>query len=144
MAYRTILLKGDPTIVEFEADEAITPGHLCERTSTGVKKHATAGGNCELMFALEDENQGKAVADAYVTANQAKMGIFESGDEVAAWLKLGENVAIGDDLESAGDGTLQAADVDTPSYLSTEAVRFKAIEAVDAASANTRIAVVCV
>ena len=69
--------------------------------------HATAGGSCQKLFALEDELQGKIVTDAYSSGDIVQFHVAQRGDEVQAILKASENVAIGDALESAGDGTLQ-------------------------------------
>jgi len=109
MAFHTIKITRYADIeIEKIANGAITPGHLVELDSNGkVKVHATAGGNALPMFALEDELQGNGIDVAYATANQVKVWIPGRGDLVYALLANGENVAIADFLESAGDGTLQ-------------------------------------
>lgn len=109
MAYNTIKLKKYLDIIEeYKAHEAITPGELLELNSDKeVLPHATAGGNVLAMFALEDELQGKDIDDDYVTGDQVQVWITVRGEEVYAILKDGENVSIGDFLESAGDGLLQ-------------------------------------
>lgn len=94
---------------EAVANAAITPGHLIERMTTGkMRAHATAGGNVvPVMFALEDSLQGNEITTAYTANNQMFFIVPLPGDEIYAILANGENVAIGDDLESAGDGTLR-------------------------------------
>lgn len=109
MAYNTIKLKKYLDIIEeYKAHEVITPGELLELNSDKeVLPHATAGGNVLAMFALEDELQGKDIDDDYVTGDQVQVWVTVRGEEVYAILKDGENVSIGDFLESAGDGLLQ-------------------------------------
>lgn len=109
MAKNTIKLKKYTDVIEeFVANAAITPGHLVEVMSTGkVRVHATAGGNVLPMFALEDELQGKGIDDAYAANAPVQVWIPNRGDIVNCLLKDGQNVAIGDFLESAGDGTVQ-------------------------------------
>lgn len=102
---------------EFVANATITPGMLVELMSTGkVKAHATAGGNAlPKMFAIEDELQGNGVDDNYSASNKVQVVICVPGEMVYALLKDGENVSIGDPLESAGTGYLQKHVVDTGS-----------------------------
>lgn len=109
MAKKTITIMGDPVVKELTATAvAIYPGYLLERTSTGlVQAHSNAGQNAAAMFALEDDAQGKEIADAYAVSAKIHCGVFRPGDEVLAVLKDGENIAIGDFVESAGDGQVQ-------------------------------------
>jgi len=111
----TILLKDYLHVrVELTANAAITPGMLIERMSTNkVRAHATPGGNVFPMFALEDNYQGKTVNDAYAEDYPVQCWIPQRGDEVYALLDDGENVAIGDFVESAGNGSLQKHTADT-------------------------------
>jgi len=112
MAYKTIALKRfTPVEGEALADAALSPGHLLELTTTGVKKHATSGGRAEKMFALEDELQGKEIGDAYSQSNRVKFNIFRSGDEVYA--RVTGSPAVGKFLCSNGDGTLRACKTDS-------------------------------
>lgn len=105
---RTIVLKGDPLRYEGVANAAITPGHLIEEMSTGkLRKHATAGGNAAKLFAIENALEGQEVGDDYSAADQVQYVAARPGDEIQAWLADGENVSIGDPLESNGDGTLR-------------------------------------
>jgi len=109
MNQRVIKLLGEPTQNEdHAASEAITPGHLIERLSTNeVRKHATAAGNTARMFALEREEMGQGVEVDYAIGDKVKAGTFPPGTRVAAYLASGQNVNIGDKLESAGNGTLR-------------------------------------
>ena len=113
---KTVVLVGDGYIKEAKSTAAaITPGHLIERTSAGtVRVHATAGGNAAKLFAIENEGIGGTIDTAYANSSLIKFVVGEPGMEINALLKDGENVAIGDFLESGGNGRLQkhVADVD--------------------------------
>lgn len=109
-----IVLKGGEHVIRDEgvAAGAITPGMLLRRSSaTAVAFHATAGGNHQKMFALENDLVGGGVSDAYAADDQVQIGHARSGVKIDALLKTGNNVAVGAALESAGDGTLQALTV---------------------------------
>ena len=58
------------------------------------------------MFALEDELQGKGIDDPYADGDRVQCWVAVRGEEVYAILADGENVAIGDFLESNGSGEL--------------------------------------
>jgi hypothetical protein len=108
MAYKTIRLDTDALPREYTCDGAITPGHLCEPTSAGkMKVHATAGGSCARIFAIEDESKGGEIDTAYTTANQGQFITARPGDRVIGRLASGESVSIGDKLESDGAGSLR-------------------------------------
>jgi len=109
MAPKTIFLKGDPIRIEGKAGEAITPGMLVYRSATDeLKKHGSSGGNTPKIFAIEDSLQGKEIGDDYESGSRVQAEACRQNDEVYAWLKDGETVALNGALESAGDGTLQA------------------------------------
>lgn len=109
MSKKTIKIKKYSDVIEeLVANAAITPGHLVEVMSTGkVRRHASAGGNTLPMFALEDEMQGRGITTAFAEDEPVQVWIPYRGDMVYAILKDGEDVDVGDFLESAGDGTLQ-------------------------------------
>lgn len=140
MAAKTIFLKsgrsGDPLQKEGKANAAITPGHLIELMTTGnLRVHATGGGPAGARFAIEDALQGKEIGDAYVANNRVQYIHAAPGDEVYAWLKDGESVAIGAKLESAGNGSLRASSEEASEIAGS--IVAEALEAVDAsASAN--------
>ena len=104
----TIVVHGDGVQFEALANAAITPGQLVEEMSTGkIRKHATAGAAAQKAFALEDFLQGKTIAQDISANNVCLYRCFRLGDEVYAILADGENVAVGDKLESAGGGELR-------------------------------------
>lgn len=114
MAYKTIVLKGQGTASEATANAAITPGHLVELMSTGnIRVHASAGQNAQRMFAVEDELQGNGISTAYAANARAFYRVMLPGDEVYALINNGENVSIGDFLESAGNGCLKKHTADS-------------------------------
>ena len=109
MAKNTIKLKKYLNVIEeYEAAAAIIPGELIELTTAGtVQVHSTASGNCLPMFALEDELQGKGIDEAYAAGDQVQVWIPTRGDQVYAILADGNDVEIGNFLESNGAGELQ-------------------------------------
>ena len=108
-AKNTIKLKKYLNVIEeYVAAAAILPGELIELNAAGtVQPHSTAGGNQIQMFALEDELQGKGIDDAYAIGDKVQCWIPTRGDQVYAILADGNDVAIGDFLESNGAGELQ-------------------------------------
>lgn len=135
---RTVKLKNYLNIFnEFVANAAITPGHLVELMSTGkIRSHATAAGNAYKWFALEDVLQGKTISEAYAALDPVLVWMTAPGEEVYAVLANGQNIAKGDLLESAGDGTLtkHTADAWTSANVGTvygNAIVGVALEAVD-------------
>lgn len=123
MARRTIKLKNYSDLnEELVAAAAITPGMLIELTSADtVQAHSNSGQNALIMFACEDEGQGKSVDDNYAAADKVKVWIPGRGDQVNAILVDGQNIAIGDFLESNGDGKLKKHVADVESFESAEA-----------------------
>lgn len=116
----------------------ITPGMLVQVTSAGlVQAHASAGQNAAIMFACEDELQGKAIGDKYAVSSKVQCWVPQRGDQVLAILKNGENVAIGDFLESDGAGALvkHVADISTSSNYPLQIIG-QALEAVDLSGSN--------
>lgn len=87
-----------------------SPGHLLKLDNAGKSlKHATEGGFTLCLFAEEDALQGKTVADAYAVGDVTTARFYQRGDVVNALLKAGVSYAKGDQLISAGDGTLKKA-----------------------------------
>lgn len=124
MAYNTIKIKKYSDVIEEAvANATITPGMLIERMSTDkVRAHATATGDVTpIMFALEDELQGNGIETNYVALDQVQCWIPYRGDWVYAILEDGENVAIGDKLASAGNGSLKKHVTEAESWEVSEA-----------------------
>lgn len=119
---RTIKVKNFSDVnEEIQAAGAITPGMLLALNSSGyVIAHNAAGQNALPMFACEDELQGNGVDDAYASGDKVAVWIPNRGDVVQAILADGENVNIGDYLESNGAGYLQKHVADKESFESAE------------------------
>ena len=109
MAKNTIKLKKYSDIIEeYEAEAAITPGMLIEMTDSGtVQAHSNAGQTAEKIFALENELEGEGIDDAYAAEDRVQCWVAGRGDQVNAILADGEDIDIGDKLESNGAGYLQ-------------------------------------
>lgn len=119
MARRTVKVKKYSDVIEEKAAAAaITPGMLLEKTSSDtVQAHSTAGGNCvPRMFALENELEGEGIDDDYAAAERVQVWFPKPGDIVNALLADGEDVDIGDYLESNGDGMLKEHVADKESW----------------------------
>lgn len=100
MAPKTILLKGDATIKEAEAEAAITPGHLIEKIAAGtVQKQATTALNSPMLIALEDSLVGGEIDTDYDDGDRVYYAAAKKGEEYYVWLSDGETVVIGDELE---------------------------------------------
>jgi hypothetical protein len=121
--YRTVKIKKrSDAIEEIAAAAVLTPGMLLEQTSADtVQAHSTAGGNAApIMVALEDELQGKGIGENFAATDKVQVWLPWPGDEFAGILADGQNVAIGDMLESAGNGYLQKHVADKESFESNE------------------------
>jgi len=138
MAKKTIRLKAySNNIIEKNANAAITPGMLIEEMSTGkVRAHAQEGQTALPMFAIEDALQGKTIDQAYAADAPLRCWIPYRGDEVYAILENGQDVAIGDFLESNGAGYLQPHAADSTIEYANSIV-CQAIEAVDTSEGDS-------
>lgn len=107
MANRIALITNGRLSEEIAAG-AITPGHMIAMSAGAdtVVVHPTEGGYAERMFALEDALQGRNRDTAYASGERVTLIHAVPGDVLDLYIKAGENIAIGDKLISAGDGTL--------------------------------------
>jgi len=102
--------KGHYRQVEHEAGGTITPGMLLTLGSADtVTAHATEGGRHEALFAAEDALQGNTLADNYSSGDMVTCIMPAKGSVVNALIEDGQDVAIGDELISTGDGKLKVA-----------------------------------
>jgi len=129
MAKNTIKLKNYVQIQEeYTAAAAITPGNLIELNSAGtVQKHAGLGKTALVMFAVEDELQGKGITDAYAAGDRVQCWIATRGDIVYATVKASENIVVGDFVESAGNGTVRKVTRAAESWESADAQSAKSL-----------------
>jgi hypothetical protein len=131
MAKRLIVLLGDPLYNEDnKAAEAIMPGHLLAFNGSGdLVKHATAAApKAAMNIALEREEMGKGIDDAYAIGDTVKVGAFSPGMRFLGIIPTGQNLAKGAQVESDGAGRFRA--------VSTGGALARALEAVNNASGS--------
>lgn len=109
MAKRVIKLLGEPIQDEdYKAAEAITPGMLMALNSSGDLIKNTTTGRVIPRFALEREEMGKDIDDAYATGDTVKSGVFPPGTRVNALIASGQDLDVDEMVEAAADGTVRA------------------------------------
>lgn len=142
MSSNAIRLIGEGRVEEDVGSGAIKPGMLLEKfTSSGdvkVKAHSTSGGFAERAVAVEDALQGKTVDDAYTSGDRVSYLLGKPGDVVQMILNAGEDVDVGDQLISNGDGTVIKA-TGTPKQIIGSAEEAKDLSA--SGAVDTLIAV---
>jgi len=123
-APRTIRLKGKGRRIERAAGGTVTPGALVKLNSSDqLVVHATAGGSGAPIFAVENELLGLGIDDDYVSGDFAQAEHFGGGDWVLAYVAAAASaIVIGDQLESAGDGSLCKLASGTPLGVAMQAV----------------------
>jgi len=106
-----IHLKGMGRIDEADAAGVVRPGQLLQLNVDGdVIPHGIVLGQAERVFALEDALQGRAIATDYASGELVSFVLAAPGDEIYAWLAVGESVNVGDFLGSDGFGHLVLGD----------------------------------
>jgi len=106
-----IHLKGMGRHEEADAAGVVRPGQLLRLNVDGcVVPHNIVSGQAERLFALEDALQGRPVTTDYASGEMVSIVIANPGDEIYAWLTVGQSVSKGDFLGSDGFGHLVAAD----------------------------------
>ena len=131
---KTIHLVGDYRRNEKIAVEALSPGHLLELTSADkVQKQSTANVAVERLVAIEDVLQGKTITQAYAIDDLVSHNVEDAGAEAQVFIKAGEDLAIGDKVAPAGDGTLAATTASGAVFFASmmEAVDLSASGAID-------------
>lgn len=111
----TIWLGGCNNVVivnDLPTSEIIRPGMLVERFDSGsgvakYRKHATAGAATVAEFALDQPENNKGVDDDYAAGDLIQVGQGATGATFWALIGSGQNIAAGNRLESAGNGTLR-------------------------------------
>lgn len=117
--YNTIVIRSNNAdnimqrVREAKAASAVTPGMLCEITTSGtIQAHSTEGGVAKgRLVALENEfsdhGTGKAIDHAYATGETVRYIHAIPGDQLYMLLEDAATITIGDVLESNGAGYLQ-------------------------------------
>jgi hypothetical protein len=106
---QTILLRGDAERHAGPAGADITPGHLVAFDPSepgGYIPHGEAGGQAAPWFARENwENDGAGIDDDIASGSEVVVVKPNLGATVNA--VTADTIAIGDFVESAGDGTVR-------------------------------------
>ena len=106
---QTIRLAGPDGVQEeflVASGATLKPGMLVRRTSaTQCNVHATSGGDGATLILHEDALQGLGVDDSAAAGTRVYAEYVLPGAKRYARLKANENVAVGDNLISGGDGT---------------------------------------
>lgn len=126
------------SIPRFEAlaDAAQSPGHLLERTTTGVKVNATADDVVpEILIADVSVGEAGDITRAYTTGETVHFVAPPPGTIVKMILSTSQTIAIGAQLASTGDGTVKA-----PAVANVGVVGY-AVEAVTTTAATDYIKV---
>ena len=112
MARNVIVLKGCPEVNEEKvALAAIIPGHLVEYTSSGVQLQTDDAANVSPMFAMERDELGDDIDEAYAIGDVVKVAHCAPGNRVYAFVASGQNVAEGDYLTGTTAGLLTKTSV---------------------------------
>lgn len=134
----TVYLGGPRTVInDMAAKAAITPGHLVERVNTaGVwqwQKHSTAAGDAQRAVATEQSMLNLGVDTDYAAGDLVEVAQGTEGTNFWMLIASGQDIAYGEKLESAGDGTLRA--------LNAGVALFTALETKENVTELTRIRV---
>ncbi len=119
--------------IERLAGGIITPGMLLKlgTANTVIAHNVAAGVSLPKLFALEDELQGKTIADTYASGQPVQIWVAQPGEEVNVILADNIDIDIGDYLVSNGDGTLKKYDADSGDEYLPGMIVAMALEAVD-------------
>lgn len=133
MAYYRIHNKGTQwRHEELVAAGTITPGMLCEVTTSGtVQAHSTQGGRAERLVALEDALQGNGVDTNYSASDVTQLAVMETGSVFNLLMASGETGSPGQEVVSNGDGTIILA-----SNLASASLNLQVIGHIDASEAT--------
>ena len=100
-------------INDIPAIEALTPGHLLElHDNSGARAwgvHDTADDPCPAIVALDQPFLNKGIDDAYAAQELVLAGALRPGSMFYGIIASGQDISIGERLQSAGDGTLKTA-----------------------------------
>lgn len=138
-----IHLKGAGRFEEADAAGVIRPGQLLRINVDGdVVPHNIVGGQAERLFALEDALQGRPITTDYASGERVSILVASPGDEVYAWLAVGESVVPGDFLGSDGFGHLVASDESGLTQgIDSVAVALETLDNSESGDVNARIRV---
>lgn len=150
---QTIVMSGMPNYPpEKVASVAVLPGYLLTEGLSGdagkVKPHATADGGARPWFAIESlvpslaNSQTAPIDLAYAIGDSVRSAFAHPGDLIYALLATSQTIVEGDDMVSAGDGTLKKATAATAVTVGiSRQIVAKAAEAVTTTSVVLRLRV---
>lgn len=140
---RVITLKGCPEVTEeFQANEAISPGHLLGFSSGKLIKNTSNANKVAPMFALERDELGKDVDEAYAADDYVKAGTFAPGMRLSAFIASGQTVAIGDYLTGDAAGRLTKTGVDNDTNILAQAMEAITTTGVDTGANRISVQIV--
>lgn len=127
---------------DLAASAAISYGYLIERHSdSGVlkwKANASATNQVEMAVALDEPELNQGLSGAYAAGDLVKAWHLQVGDVFYGVIPSGQDIAIGDLLQSNGDGKMKEA---TAATADANVARFRALSAPGAVTADTRVKV---
>lgn len=126
----------------YPASEAITPGQLIHLfLSGGVlkwRKHNAAADIQPAFVALEQSEMNLGIEDAYAAGDLVKAAALGPGCTFYGLIPSGQDIALGDYLQSNGDGYMKEA---TATTAAANVARFQSLTAAGAVVAATRVRV---
>jgi hypothetical protein len=139
----TIHLAGPMTKVDEQvAGVAITPGYLVEMyDDSDVLKwrpNASATEQATMAVALERVELNDTIDTAYAVGDAVKVGFLAPGSVFYGLIPSGQDIAVGELLQSNGDGLLKTA---TATTATANVARFQSLDDTGAVTANTRLRV---
>ena len=141
MAYRTVMITTDQPLKNGTGSGTIAPGMALERTSTAdqLQAHSVAEGKINGgLISVEDTLQGEGLSDSYSDGEQIRFISFLPGDEAYLYIAQGQNISIGDELVSNGDGYFKKHVNDSSSGDQDKVIFATALEACNATAAAAR------
>lgn len=141
-----LLFTGGPRVIDNEhvASEAITPGHLIEPVPAQAsdaltyRKNASASEILVLCVALEQSHLNLGVDDAYASGDLVTACYLKTGDIFWGLLPSGQNIQVGEYLQSNGDGTLKSASATTAA---ANVAKLQSLDNLGAVTSLTRVRV---
>lgn len=125
-----------------KASAAITPGMLVEQhADSGELKwrpHDTDSEQVSLAVALNQPYLNKGIDDDYAIGDLVRVGWFAPGSTFYGIIPSGQDIAVGEYLQSNGDGKLKTASATTAT---ANVAKFQSLDAPGAVVADTRIRV---
>ena len=130
---------------EHVASAAITPGYLIElHSDSGTlswRKNASATNQATMAIALDDPARNKGIDDDYADGDKVRAAFLRPGAVFYGEIPSGQDIAVGDYLQSNGNGQLKEA---TAATATANVARFQSLDAPGAVAADTRLRVVVI